>query len=919
MQTNKLRASAIAWILLVPLFLGSIMVVDVGGTPAPQLDEVAWMKGAIYDESDVSNVVSEAIDHDGNLHISFYSSDTNRLMYATNAGGIWRSEVVDATTSAGKYNSIAVDVDGKVHISYSNDATSDLKYATGVFGEWAIKTIDSALTVGDFNSIACDDGKVYITYYNYSGPSLKMAIKSDNTWSLSNIADEVGQGSAMKVVDGTIYVTFLSGTSKLKLAEGNGTGWTIQDIDTSSAFNWNVAMEILDGQPCVVYYDNVNQDLKFATRVGGEWDTQLIDNSTNVAYGVSINVDSMGRVHVVYSDATLDLRYAMLDNDVWSYAILDNTVGSYKSIVSDINDKQHIVYIDREPSSYQLGYLTNSGAKWIVETVDQDDSADKYSSIAVDKNGTVHIAYYDIFVDGNVTKGRLCHVTNANLSMIETVDFTSTSVPSYPSMVVDSDGFVHISYYDSVNSGTPKYATNADGTWKNYTLDSLGNVGQYTAIAVDSTGIVHIVYTFLSSNPANNVLKYANYSSVSGLDTESIITGVSANNQLALMADSEDNLHLAYYKGADLNYAKKTGASWGTSEVVDTSDQLGGGLAMFVDGQGIIYLTYYDNGLNKLLYANNSDGTWNLQDIALAAGGASAIFVDADGDERIAYIDSTGVGILKYNERRNGIWMFQNVDLEGGSAQISMAMDSLGRAHISYFDPISNKLKYTTSIMAPSAPTNLTVNVESTILTLDWQAPVIDGGSSIIEYRVYRAVDEGDFVYLDSVAAPGLMYVDDGLENGVTYAYYIRAVNSEGTGEFSAVVTGIPCNEPGIPTLKATGGDGSVKLTWSVSDNGGADIIRYDIYKKNETNVFVLLKSVGGSVTSYTDTDVENGKDYTYYIKAVNPAGEGLPSAEVSATPDESSNTMIIIAVVIVVLAAVGVGAFFFLKKSGRI
>jgi len=918
MQINKLRASAIAWILLVPLFMGLILITDVDATPTPVLDEISWMKGAIDSHSDVSNIVSQAIDGDGHIHVSYYNSDTNRLMYATNSNGVWRSQVVDSTTSAGKYNSIAVDGDGVVHISYSNDANNDLKYASGNFDSWTLTTVDSATAVGDFNSIACHDKKVFISYYNYSGQSLKLAVKTAGRWSTTTIVEDVSQGSTMAMKDGKVYIAYLSSNFKLKMAIGNGTGWVVQDVDSTSAFSKYLAIDILNGYPCVVYYSTISQDLKIATTSGTAWDTQVVDDVTSVAYGVSVNVDSLQRIHIVYSDAALDLRYAIY-NGTWNYFILDASVGNFKSIVSDVNDKQHVVYIDREPTYYQLGYLTNSGAKWLIKDIDSSGGADKFSSIAVDAMGFAHIAFYDTYVDNNVTKGRLCHATSANGWQVETVDISASAVPNHPSVVVDSHGFVHISYWDAAIGGTLKYATNADGPWKNNTLDALGNIGKSTSIAVDSTGTVHIVYTYHTPNPANNVLKYANFSSEAGLNTGSIETGVVTNGQVALVADSEDHLHVAYYKEGELHYAIKSGATWGDAESVDTSDQLGGGISMYVNAAGNVFITYYDNGLSKLMYVNNTGGSWVSQDIALAAGGASAIFVDEEGDEHISYLETnTPNGILKYKERRNGIWMDQNIDLTGCSPQISMAMDSLGRGHVSYFDPSTKVLKYATSIMAPSAPTNLTIDVESNKLTLNWAAPKVDGGSSIIEYRIFRSVAGGEYLFLDAVLAPGLAYIDDGLEDGVTYSYYIRAVNAEGTGELSEFVSGIPCREPQAPVLKASGQDKAVKLTWNEPENGGADITGYKIYRKNATGVFELLVELGGNTRSYTDKQLENGQEYSYYIKAFNPAGPSVDSAVASATPEES-NTLMIIAIVIIVLAAVGVGAFVFLKKSGRI
>jgi subtilisin len=93
---------------------------------------------------------------------------------------------------------------------------------------------------------------------------------------------------------------------------------------------------------------------------------------------------------------------------------------------------------------------------------------------------------------------------------------------------------------------------------------------------------------------------------------------------------------------------------------------------------------------------------------------------------------------------------------------------------------------------------------------------------------------------------------------------------------------------PSAPTLNsATAGNASVALAWSApSSNGGATITSYKIYRGGS-----LLVTVG-NVTSYTDTGLTNGTTYSYRVSAVNSAGEGPQSNQLSATPSDVGATV---------------------------
>jgi len=911
MQTNKLRASAIAWILLMPLFMGLLFI---GGTQAadpPELDETSWMKGIIDSESEVSNVVSATIDINGYLHVCYYNTNGQDLIYATNTNGDWETEIVDSVGNVGKYNSIGVDTNGKVHISYFDDTSQDLKYATGNFGSWEISTIDSVGVVGEFNSLVCVDDVVHIIYFDYTNKTLKQAQAQDGLWSIEVAAENVGSGSGLATFDGILFAAFISDDDdKLYCAVKNGSIWVIEEVDTSSAFAEHLDIAISDGNVFISYVDTLSHNLKAATRAPtGTWAATVVDNITQVQSWSSAAGDSLGRLHITYYEPlSQDLCYAMYDGDNWTLSKLDNSGGVCSAIVSDDNNKQHVFYIDLVLAKERLSYITNSGAKWVTEIVDQQGDVGEQSSIAVDAEGFVHIAYYDD------TNGTLNYANNVNGWETMVVDNSSQSVGLNPSIALDSEENVHISYYDETNQDL-RYATNAGGEWVVDSRDTGGNVGLYSAISIDSNDGVHIVY--LSSTSKN--LKYTGNS---GGDWVINLVDNSGNveSKIATGVDSNNSVHVMYYRGGELIHANQTTVGW-FKESVESTDQLGEGISMYIDENDVIYCTYYNTFSSTLKMIKNVGGEWNTSESIESEGQGgvgSAVAVDSNGNERITYVDTVH-GVLKYAERRNGIWMYQKVDLNGVGKDISMAIDSLGRAYISYYDPINHDLRYATSITVPSAPLNLTADVDSGSVTLSWTMPINDGGAPITHFLIYRGSTSESLTVYAEVDGASDSFVDTGLVNGETWIYRVKTGNSEGYSAYSNQVTATPCTLPGAPDLGAEGEDGAIVLDWGAPDNGGAAIEKYNIYRKNDTGVYHLIGTVNGDVTRYKDTGLENGKEYFYYVTAVNPAGEGPESDPISATPDEGMDMMIMIVIVIAVLAAVGVGAFVYLKKSGRI
>lgn len=113
---------------------------------------------------------------------------------------------------------------------------------------------------------------------------------------------------------------------------------------------------------------------------------------------------------------------------------------------------------------------------------------------------------------------------------------------------------------------------------------------------------------------------------------------------------------------------------------------------------------------------------------------------------------------------------------------------------------------YAVRSLSEEAATTLTVNVVVATVpgrvsdlavvpgdgqnTLSWSAPA-SGGAAIADYRIDVDSGAGFVTISDGIGSvPG--FVHEGLTNDTSYGYRVAAVNSEGAGQASAVVTGTP-------------------------------------------------------------------------------------------------------------------------------
>ena len=187
----------------------------------------------------------------------------------------------------------------------------------------------------------------------------------------------------------------------------------------------------------------------------------------------------------------------------------------------------------------------------------------------------------------------------------------------------------------------------------------------------------------------------------------------------------------------------------------------------------------------------------------------------------------------------------------------------------------------TATLVAPDTPFGLSATPGNGQVMLSWVQP--SGGAALTHYEYDL---EGSETWI-STGGTATSTTVTGLNNGQSYTFRVRAVNSAGASGASGSRSATPqATEPDAPeSLSFTPGDGQVTLRWRVPGNDGGDQITHYEYEVDGSGIWI---STGSTATSHTVTGLDNGQTYVFRVRAVNAQGNGDP-VTLEATPSRST------------------------------
>jgi hypothetical protein len=177
---------------------------------------------------------------------------------------------------------------------------------------------------------------------------------------------------------------------------------------------------------------------------------------------------------------------------------------------------------------------------------------------------------------------------------------------------------------------------------------------------------------------------------------ETLIRRSTTFTDIRLALDYQANPHLIMVSAASLLAIDPNSPGW-LAEPIDPGAEVMGDVAMSLDSQANIHISYFDHQTLQLIYNHQQGQTWQRQvlDATSLASSLSSLSLDTEDLPHISYIDRTH-NTLRYAARSNELWRIENVDpTTGCGLRTSLALDHDHHPHISYYDLRARELDYT--------------------------------------------------------------------------------------------------------------------------------------------------------------------------------------------------------------------------------
>jgi uncharacterized repeat protein (TIGR01451 family) len=272
------------------------------GSGASSWATTQTIKGTLDTPGQQRKSSSLAVDGAGNLHVCYYDSNLNGIMYATNRSGTWAVYPVEGAASP--YSAIATDSDNRAHILMI-DGGRNVSYRTS-------DALSASETLGDHADghvqIVVDGDKHAHALYLANGGELFYATNASGSWVSSLVQTGVSLNTQMALcvdADGNAHAAYASATT-LSYATNKDGAWADQDIPAALATLADaepvaVFVTVGDlGEATIDWFSSMTGKVTRTSNASGIWENAWSESLAAAAgtTDAAIVVDESGNVHL---------------------------------------------------------------------------------------------------------------------------------------------------------------------------------------------------------------------------------------------------------------------------------------------------------------------------------------------------------------------------------------------------------------------------------------------------------------------------------------------------------------------------------------------------------------------------------------------------------------------------------------------
>jgi hypothetical protein len=346
-----------------------------------------------------------------------------------------------------------------------------------------------------------------------------------NEWALTEIARGVKPDLAFDAQDQPAVAFLLEDREGFIAFADQASDWTEERVADGYFYGPIGLAYDPEGNPIVAYHDH--QDIEFnmdlgdlvvASRSDAEWTNSAATDDGHDGWDSTVAVAQDGAIHAVGIDPQQfdredGIEHYTLTGNRWTVTPIGSGPIEYEwnvSLAIKPDGEPALTYFDNNTQDLKFAERLNN--VWSIETVVETGDVGRFSSLAIDDEGTLHISFYDKIGETSGTVRYATRVDGAwvteEVGVLNNVVLAFTGARRTTSLDLHPNGAPVIAFSDLTGVYV---ATRGPSGWTTATVATADDFtpGQMVDLGIDDAGTIHLVtYAVTNESPLDGVVVY---------------------------------------------------------------------------------------------------------------------------------------------------------------------------------------------------------------------------------------------------------------------------------------------------------------------------------------------------------------------------------------------------------------------------